>query len=204
MKRRPGLWCFISCLAVAGSVSAEDPKSGNVTVQPWTGARLNFTPNAKTAALSYYQWFGDFLQGYVQVTAPLDADTRVAAFTGNNRLASGFGAQAQLGYDTRAAHVRRLAALLEEWRAGALRVNVIPVGVESGFFLQKLVRGTFCGEGIPCSLETQQHWTCRLFGIASCPDEKATDSLSEGVAAFVKDHCDGPKAKRTRSVMRRR
>lgn len=107
---------------------ADDPKSQDVTIQPWTGARVNITPDTKTAALSYNQWLGDWAQFYVQLTAPLDSDTRIAAFTKSNQLTTGFSAQMQFGYDSRATDLKMLEAIIDEWTQYAKAAKALPSG----------------------------------------------------------------------------
>jgi hypothetical protein len=45
---------------------------------------------------------------YVKASAPIDDDTRIAAFTSDNHLASGFAGTVQWGYDARAIQVAKL------------------------------------------------------------------------------------------------
>jgi hypothetical protein len=98
---------FILMLGVR-IAAAVDAKKDSVTVLPWTQASLAFTEGDKSAAVEYTQLFAGHWMLYGKASAPLDSDTRIAAFTRNNKLANGFSGSFQFGHDGRAAQLREL------------------------------------------------------------------------------------------------
>lgn len=98
----------IVVLLYAAPAVADDSKKDSVTVLPWSDASLVFTGGDKSATLEYSQLFGGGYLFYGKASAPLDEDTRIAAFTSDNKLANGFSGSAQLSIDERAAELDRL------------------------------------------------------------------------------------------------
>jgi hypothetical protein len=87
---------------------ADDAKKDAITVLPWTQASVVFAEGDKTATVSYSQLFNDNLMFFGTATAPLDTDTRIAAFTSENKLTKGFSGSLQFGYDERASYYGEL------------------------------------------------------------------------------------------------
>src|SRR5688500_16812130 len=105
-------------LLASSDVHADDSKKDSVSVLPWTQASLIFTSEAKSAALEYSQLFGGAWMFYGKASAPLDEDTRVAAFTSENELAKGFAASVQFGIDERAGELAKLDELMRKVESG--------------------------------------------------------------------------------------
>lgn len=97
---------ILCCLAAP--VLADDSKETSVTVLPTTNASLVFTDGDKSATVEYSQLFGA-MAFYGKASAPLDEDSRIAAFATNTKLARGFSGTFALGYDERGEALRDLA-----------------------------------------------------------------------------------------------
>lgn len=101
----PHRWAIVGAALLIGSASgaarAEDPKSTSLTVLPSTGASLVFAAkDEKYGALSYSYLGRSGFRVSVSASAPLDNDTRVAAFLRQNELVGGFSFNVQIGYDS--------------------------------------------------------------------------------------------------------
>lgn len=73
---------------------------------------MTFTGAEKRASVVYSQMLPGKLSLQVTASAPLDDDTKLAAFTAGNSLAAGFKAGFQLGCDERAAYWRSVSGSL--------------------------------------------------------------------------------------------
>lgn len=84
----------------ARPVHADDPQdTADTLVSPWRGAAMRLAADEKRFVLAFNTLFeGVRLRG--EASAPLDGDTRVAAFAGTKGLAPGFRGALYLGYDS--------------------------------------------------------------------------------------------------------
>jgi hypothetical protein len=103
---------------------ADDDKFDSLTLLPWSDASFVITESDHRAVVQYSQLAHDGLGIHASVSAPIDDSTRTAAFTINNKLASGFKASLQIGRDTRAEH---LAALESATRVVADAVKKLAI-----------------------------------------------------------------------------
>jgi hypothetical protein len=207
-------------LAWSGSARAHDPKSQDVTVQAWTGAKVVFTPDSKALTAGFQQWVGSALQVFGQVSAPLDTDSRVAAFLSSNRVVGGFGGQLQIGFDTRARRVRLLRDYLAAVRAPVRALLAIPAEVRDVDKMQDIKSRNVCDRpgsqgcladgnygdanaictapakpGWPASpLPKDQRilaWACATYGVDRCSVEAAVARIP----AFQAATCAGAPAR---------
>ena len=95
-------------LVVCSTSAHADDKFDSLTLLPWSDTSFAISENDHRAVIQYSQLTKDGLGFHANVSAPLDDDTRIAAFTSNNKLVGGFAGSLQIGVDTRA---ERLAAL---------------------------------------------------------------------------------------------
>jgi hypothetical protein len=200
----------VAIVALHAPARAEDPKKDAITVTPWSGASLDFTSEEKRATLEYMQTLLDRAQVYLKVSAPLDEDTRLAAFTNQNRLVGGFAADLQIGYDERAKYLGELAELLEKLGKLRDRLAALPASSQSGAIADilakwgnndgQMIRGLCREAGLACespfdAAKRKKLWefVCRRYlGAEVCAGdepkiaERARDKAAECVG------CPGP------------
>ncbi len=117
-------------VVLPSSARADDSKKDTLTVEPWTEATVAFTGEEKRASLTYAQFLPRDLAIHVQASAPLDEDTKVAAFTSDNDFAGGFKAALQFGYDGRAAYWRGVAEDLHTIVAMRKKIIISPLAAQ--------------------------------------------------------------------------
>jgi len=113
--RLPVKWIagFAVLAGIASSAHADDPKKDSLTVLPWTQATLLFSSDEKLGVVEFSQLFKKKWGLNIKASAPIDKDTRVAAFVDDGHLSSGFTGSFQIGYDRRAKQSARLADNIE-------------------------------------------------------------------------------------------
>ncbi|NVB85785.1 MAG: hypothetical protein HOV81_45905 [Kofleriaceae bacterium] len=124
-------WLAVSaCVLVSARAWADDPKKDSLTVLPWTDASLAFSSEEKVANVAYSQPLSDDFSIYIKGSAPIDEDTRTAAFATDGHFASGISANVQAGYDGRVAQLakfKRELILVNEYVNKALSPNDISI-----------------------------------------------------------------------------
>ncbi|WP_437977555.1 hypothetical protein WMF11_11935 [Sorangium sp. So ce295] len=101
MKRAPiALLAGLAVTGHAATARAEDPKADSLTVLPTTKASFLISTKEKRGILGYSTLFESGVRLSLETSAPLDEDTRTAAFLRKGQLASGFRAELHIGYDS--------------------------------------------------------------------------------------------------------
>jgi len=171
-------------LALGSPAHAEDPKQDSPTVLPWPQATLSFSSEEKLATVEYTQLFSRSWALDVKLSAPIDEDTRVAAFVKERHLSSGFMGSLQFGFDQRAKKLDELATAVEKARTArdALMKHseAIPHSLQERFI-------KFHGidpSGVDASFCKKPGCTVDDFAQAACPRLQAVD-------------CDGVRTEQT-------
>ena len=85
----------------ASDAQAEDPRSDALTVLPFTGTSVAFSADKeKRGVIGVDHRFRQGVRLSLEASAPLDEDTREAAFLDGNQLAGGINLDAQIGFDS--------------------------------------------------------------------------------------------------------
>jgi hypothetical protein len=87
-------------LALPGVASGEDSKGDSLTVLPWTTASLVVSSKDSRAVVQFGQQLDLGLRWAGSLSAPLNDEGRVAAFTTDTTLVSGFKVTGQFGFDS--------------------------------------------------------------------------------------------------------
>lgn len=212
---RHALWLVLPALLVALSARADDPKADALTVLPWTAATVGFTSKDKRATLQYSQLLGRRWSLFIKASAPLDEDTRLAAFTDSNALTKGFEGMAQLGIDSRAEQaallMERVEHLGEAYDHLSDLSDLVASGAQATFAQAKSLPnasdgevlkylcnqaglGAVCGKGAD-AVEPTFEWVCasQLGGRRNRCSIKSPEGFLAAATTFVEKSCaSGP------------
>jgi len=191
---------LLAILIVPSIVRGDDTKSDSLTVLPWTDASLVFTSKDKRANLSYSQTADGGLGVQIQASAPLDQDTRIAAFTDDNQLVSGFKGALQIGWDSRAARIAALGSVTRDVAEAVKTLSKVPdsVRIQNEFVTANHIEAStgaiyqwFCTKQ-SVSADDCRHEDvvlpklCSAYLGAVCTDRA---SFETAATAFWKQHC---------------
>jgi hypothetical protein len=212
-------WLVCIGILTARVATADDAKKDDITVLPWSQASVVFAEGDKSASVSYAQLFGDEFMFYGKASAPLDSDTRLSAFTSDNKLAKGFSGTFQFGYDERAAvladldHRVQLAIdginALREGKIGqaipfndALLYNArhpeVPVAESAG------MKRHFCkvagAEQAACTELVVARELCKTFGTIGCATDTQEDQALNSARRAAQSIADSPLCRANRAM----
>jgi hypothetical protein len=139
MSRRG--WVILA-LVIASPAQAADPRADSLTLHPWTDATVSLAAAERKLSIAYGQLIPTRrfpLLWFARVAAPLDEETRIAAFIDQHRLVSAFHADVQIGYDSRANRLRELRRPLEQLERLSKRLRTMSAYAK-GFGLLELAR----------------------------------------------------------------
>jgi hypothetical protein len=116
---------LITAILIAStSAHADDDKFDSLTLLPWSDAAFVLNDSNHRAVVQYSQ-LAHGLGIHASVSAPLDDDTRIATFSTNKQLTSGFKASLEIGPDTRAAHLAALESATRVVAEAVARFSVV-------------------------------------------------------------------------------
>jgi hypothetical protein len=185
-------------LVTSAPAYAGDDKKDSLTVLPWSQAAVVFSAAEKVGAVEYSQLFGGSYLLDVKASAPIDDDTRVAAFTRNTQIAAGFTGSLQFGLDDRAKLLSELESRLVEASdaIGLLSSGAEAVTLEEDFVARnKIDAGAdsiarfLCGAE-SCTPAVVARKICDRLGETACAaDVRSVDQATER-ARSVRTQCD--------------
>lgn len=189
---------IVLVLATSAPARAGDDKKDSLTVLPWSQAAVVFSSDDKVGAVEYSQLFGTSYLLDVKASAPIDDDTRIAAFTSNTHLAAGFTGSVQFGWDDRAKLLGELEAMLVE-ASGAIETlssGAEAVTLEEDFVARhQIAAGTdaishFLCDPETCSPAVVARKICERLGGAACAagDRQVAEATQR--ATSIRQQCD--------------
>ena len=169
---------ILSWFALCSVSRAADERKDSITVLPWTNATLVFGTSDKTGVVEYIHLSGTSDRMlYLKAAAPVDKETRIGAFTGENRLASGFSGTLQFGLDERAAELRRLRDLYLSVRQASEDLVAAEVPIQEDELKAYIRR-----HGIREDADAISRFLCTSLGQANCTPEVVARAVCQQVS----------------------
>jgi hypothetical protein len=177
-------------LALPGVASGEDGQGDSLTVLPWSTASLVVSSKDTRAVLQLSDMTDCGLRWTGSVSAPLDSDSRVAAFTNNRELGSGFKATLQIGWDRDAKILAAQAKWVHEVEALVTALTAMPIYAANGRLARFATANKLPSQGDSAVWSwLQKRWTSSHATEGTLSELKESDAAT--IAAATEAACDG-------------